>query len=89
MKRFKKFSSGLITFLIVYFIFCTMNELVAQLIFFFGLSIIGGFIFKFINFTIDKLKDIEFCDCGFWNRNGVYNQDIRVVNLKKEDGQNE
>lgn len=58
MKRFRNFTNGLATFMIVYFIFFTMNDLVAQLIFFFGLSIIGGFIFKFINFIIDKLRRI-------------------------------
>ena len=89
MKRFKNFSNGLVSFMIVFFIFCTMNETVAQLIFFFGLSIIGGFIFKFINLIIDKLKNIKFCDCGFWNKDGIYNWDIRLVGLNKEDGQNE
>ena len=63
MKRFKNFSSGLITFLIVYFIFFTMNELVAQLIFFFGLSVIGVYIFRLSHFIINKLKDIKLCDC--------------------------
>lgn len=55
MKRFKNFSSGLITFLIVYFIFFTMNDLVAQLIFYFGLVIIGKYIFRLTKFTINKL----------------------------------
>lgn len=55
MKRFKNFSSGLITFLIVYFIFFTMNDLVAQLIFYFGLSIIGKYIFRLTKTTINKL----------------------------------
>ena len=55
MKRFKNFSSGLITFLIVYFIFFTMNDLVAQLIFYFGLSIIGKYIFRLTKAIINKL----------------------------------
>lgn len=59
MKRFKNFSSGLITFLIVYFIFFTMNDLVAQLIFYFGLSIIGKYIFRLTKFTINKLTAIK------------------------------
>lgn len=55
MKRFKNFSSGLITFLIVYFIFFTMDDLVAQLIFYFGLSIIGKYIFRLTKVIINKL----------------------------------
>lgn len=84
MKRFKNFSSGLISLMIVYFIFCTMNELVAQLIFFFGLSIIGVYIFRLSHFIIDKLKNIKFCDCGFWNKDGIYNWDIKLVDFNKE-----
>nr|DAQ09859.1 MAG TPA: hypothetical protein [Caudoviricetes sp.] len=49
----------------VYFIFCTMSELLAQLIFFWGLSIISVYIFRLSHFIIDKLKNIKFCDCGF------------------------
>ena len=55
MKRFKNFSSGLITFLIVYFIFFTMNDLVAQLIFYFGLTIVGKYIFRLTKAIINKL----------------------------------
>ena len=84
MKRFKNFSSGLITFLIAYFIFFTMNELVAQLIFFFGLSAIGVYIFRLSHFIINKLKDIKLCDCGFWNKDGIYNWDIKLVDFSKE-----
>ena len=89
MKRFKNFSSGLISFMLVYFIFCIMNDLVAQLIFFFGLSIIGGFIFKFINFIMDKLTNIKICDCGFWDKDGIYNWDIKLIDFSKEGEQNE
>lgn len=89
MKRFKNFSSGLIAFLIAYFIFFTMNDLVAQLIFYFGLSIIGGLIFKFMNFIMNKLMDIKICDCGFWNKDEIYNRDIKLINFGKVDGQNE
>lgn len=84
MKRFKNFSSGLISLMIVYFIFCIMNELVAQLIFFFGLSVISVYIFRLSHLIINKLKDIKLCDCGFWNKDGVYNWDIKLVNLSKE-----
>lgn len=55
MNRFKNFSSGLIAFLIIYFIFFTMNDLVAQLIFYFGLSIIGKYIFRLTKFIINKV----------------------------------
>ena len=84
MKRFKNFSSGLISLMVVYFIFCTMNELVAQLIFFFGLSVIGVYIFRLSPFIINKLKDIKLCDCGFWNKDGIYNWDIKLVDFNKE-----
>lgn len=84
MKRFKNFSSVLISLMVIYFIFCTMNELVAQLIFFFGLSVIGVYIFKLSHFIINKLKDIELCDCGFWNKDEVYNWDIKLVDFNKE-----
>ena len=84
MKRFKNFSSGLISLMIVYFIFCTMNELVAQLIFFFGLSVIGVYIFRLSHFIINKLKDIKLCDCGFWNKDGIYNWDIKLIDFGKE-----
>lgn len=84
MKQFKNFSSSLISLMIVYFIFCTMNELVAQLIFFFGLSVIGVYVFKLSYLIINKLKDIKLCDCGFWNKDGVYNWDIKLVDFSKE-----
>ena len=84
MKRFKNFSSSLVSLMVVYFIFCTMNELVAQLIFFFGLSVIGVYIFRLSHFIINKLKDIQLCDCGFWNKDGVYNWDIKLVDFSKE-----
>lgn len=84
MKRFKNFSSGLISLMVVHFIFCTMNELVAQLIFFFGLSVIGVYIFRLSHLIINKLKDIELCDCGFWNKDGIYSWDIKLVDFNKE-----
>lgn len=84
MKRFENFSSSLISLMIVYFIFCTMNELVAQLIFFFGLSVIGVYIFRLNNLIISKLKDVELRDCGFWNKDGIYNWDIKLVDFNKE-----
>ena len=60
-----------------------MNELVAQLIFFFGLSVIGVYIFRLSHFIINKLKDIKLCDCGFWNKDGIYNWDIQLVDFSK------
>lgn len=84
MKRFKNFSSGLVSLMVIYFIFYTMNELVAQLIFFFGLSVIGVYIFRLSHLIINKLKDIELCDCGFWNKDGIYNWDIKLVDFNKE-----
>lgn len=93
MKRFRNFSLGLTTFLIVYFIFMIMNELVAQLIFYFGLTIIGLYIFRILNFIFKKLygiiKDVRFVDCGFWDRDGIYGWDIRLIDFKKEGGSNE
>ena len=89
MKRFRNFSSGLISFMVVYFIFCIMNEFVAQLVFFFGLSIIGVYIFRLSNLIINRLKDIRICDCGFWDRDGTYNRDINIIDFRKESGQNE
>ena len=88
MKRFKNFSSGLVSLMVVYFIFCTMNELVAQLIFFFGLSVIGVYIFRLSHFIINKLKYIKLCDCWFLNKDVIYNCDIKLIDFKKEDGQN-
>lgn len=84
MKRFKNFSSGLISLMAVYFIICTMNELVAQLIFLFGLSIIGVYVFRLSYLIINKLKDIKLCDCGFWNKDRIYNWDIKLVDFRKE-----
>lgn len=84
MKRFKNFSSGLISLMIVYFIFCTMNELVAQLIFFFGLSVIGVYIFRLSQLIINKLKDIKLCDCGFWDKSGKYKANYQLINFLKE-----
>lgn len=93
MKRFRNFSLGLTSFLIVYFIFMIMNELVAQLIFYFGLTIIGLYVFRGLNIIFQKIyskiKDIKICDCGFWNRDGIYSRDINMINFKREDGQNE
>lgn len=93
MKRFRNFSLGLTSFLIVYFIFMIMNELVAQLIFYFGLTIIGLYIFRGLNLIFQRIyyiiKDIKVCDCGFWNRDGNYNWDIKLVNFRDEGGLNE
>lgn len=92
MKRFRNFSLGFTSFLIIYFIFMIMNEVVAQLIFYFGLTIIGLYIFRLLNLIFQKIysiiKDIKVCDCGFWNKDGTYIQDFKVVDFKKESGQN-
>lgn len=76
MKRFKNFSSGLIAFLIAYFIFFTMNDLVAQLIFYFGLSIIGKYIFRLTKFIINKTGNLD-CDCNS-NLNRLFKQYART-----------
>lgn len=89
MKRFRNFSSGLITFLIVYFVFFTMNDLVAQLIFYFGLAIIGKYIFRLVKMLVGKIVSFKLCDCGFWDENWDYKSDIRLIEFSKEDGQNE
>ncbi len=88
MKRFRNFSLGLATFFIVYFIFMIMNELVAQLIFYFGLTIIGLYIFRGLNILFQKLynktKDIRLVDCGFWQESGKYKANYQLVNFLKE-----
>lgn len=93
MKKSRNFSFGFVTFLIVYFIFMTMNELIAQLIFYLGLTIIGLYIFRTLNLIFEKLygiiKDVRFIDCGFWNRDEIYNWDIKLVNFRKEGVSNE
>lgn len=58
MRRFKILLFVLLAFIIVYFIFLTMNECVAQLIFFWGLSVIGSYIYKLCHLIFDKLNSI-------------------------------
>jgi hypothetical protein len=54
LQTLKNCVAGLITFLICQIIFFTMNETVAGLIMLFGLTIIGLYIFRLINYTRDK-----------------------------------
>ena len=46
--------TGLITFLICQIIFFTMNEVTAGLLTVLGLSIVGLYIYRLINYTRDK-----------------------------------
>lgn len=54
LQTLKNCIAGLITFLICQIIFFTMNETVAGLIMLFGLTVIGLYIFRLINYTRDK-----------------------------------
>ena len=54
LQTLKNCIAGLITFLICQIIFFTMNEAVAGLIMLFGLTVIGLYIFRLINYTRDK-----------------------------------
>lgn len=45
---------GLITFLICQIIFFTMNEVIASLLMLLGLTVVGLYIFRLINYTRDK-----------------------------------
>ena len=47
--------TGLITFQICQIIFFTMDDIIAGLILLFGLSVIGLYIFRLIDYTRDKL----------------------------------
>lgn len=54
LETLKNCITGLITFLICQMIFFTMNETVAGLLMIFGLSIVGLYIFRLINYMRDK-----------------------------------
>lgn len=54
LQTLKNGIAGLITFLICQIIFFTMNETIAGLIMLFGLTVIGLYIFRLINYTRDK-----------------------------------
>lgn len=58
MKKFKMFCFAFVSFVVIYFIFFTMNDEVAQIIFFWGLSIIGCYIYKLCYLISDKLNSI-------------------------------
>jgi hypothetical protein len=45
---------GLITFLICQIIFFTMSEIIASLLMLLGLTVVGLYIFRLINYTRDK-----------------------------------
>ena len=46
--------AGLITFLICQMIFFTMNEVIASLLMLLGLTVVGLYVFRLINYTRDK-----------------------------------
>ena len=54
LQTLKNCITGLITFLICQIIFFTMNEVTAGLLTMFGLSIVGLYIYRLINYTRDK-----------------------------------
>lgn len=58
MKKLKMFGFAFASFIVIYFIFFTMSDEVAQLIFFWGLSIIGCYIYKLCYLISDKLNSI-------------------------------
>jgi hypothetical protein len=54
LETLKNCITGLITLLICQIIFFTMNETVAGLLMMFGLSIVGLYIFRLINYMRDR-----------------------------------
>ena len=54
LETLKNCIAGLITFLICQMIFFTMNEVIASLLMLFGLTVVGLYIFRLINYTRDK-----------------------------------
>lgn len=54
LETLKHCITGLITFLICQMIFFTMNETIAGLLMIFGLSILGLYIFRLINYMRDR-----------------------------------
>ena len=54
LETLKNCIAGLITFLICQMIFFTMNEIIASLLMLFGLTVVGLYIFRLINYTRDK-----------------------------------
>lgn len=87
-KRIRNYIFGMCTFAIIFSIFMVMDELAAQLVFFFGLSIIGLYLFRLhhliFNKIYDIIKDIRLIDCGFWDSKGKYHPNYQLVNITKE-----
>lgn len=54
LETLKNCITGLTTFLICQMIFFTMNDVIAGLLTILGLSIVGLYIFRLINYTRDK-----------------------------------
>lgn len=54
LETLKNCIAGLITFLICQIIFFTMNEIIASLLMLLGLTVVGLYIFRLINYTRDK-----------------------------------
>lgn len=54
LETLKNCIAGLITFLICQIIFFTMNEVIASLLMLLGLTVVGLYIFRLINYTRDK-----------------------------------
>lgn len=55
LETLKNCIAGLITFLICQIIFFTMNEIIASLLMLLGLTVVGLYVFRLINYTRDKL----------------------------------
>ena len=54
LETLKNCIAGLITFLICQIIFFTMNEVIASLLMLLGLTVVGLYVFRLINYTRDK-----------------------------------
>lgn len=54
LQTLKNCIAGLITFLICQIIFFTMNEIIASLLMLLGLTVVGLYVFRLINYTRDK-----------------------------------
>lgn len=54
LETLKNCIAGLITFLICQIIFFTMNEIIASLLMLLGLTVVGLYVFRLINYTRDK-----------------------------------
>lgn len=54
LETLKNCIAGLITFLICQIIFFTMNEVIASLLMLLGLTVVGLYIFRLINYTRAK-----------------------------------